>query len=223
MTVLDTITAFLTGKGFTRAQIAGIEGNLKVESGLNPSAYNAREGAIGLAQWEGPRRTALQRYAAQHGSTETDLGTQLGFMWFELRGSEQAAYSALVQTDNPSAAAVVWDQKYERSAGTSRSARIQAANDIYRGFNFGGGTGGGTFTPGGSGDSGDSGGGFFGGIFGPGFGGLLDVPPPPAQQVAGLTSSWGADAMTIGLKILGTGAAAALVVVGVMHTVKDGS
>jgi hypothetical protein len=41
------------------------------------------------------------------------------------------------------------------------------------------------------------------------------------NAISSLTSGWGADAMSIGLKILGGGAAAALVIVGAMHTVSD--
>lgn len=40
-----------------------------------------------------------------------------------------------------------------------------------------------------------------------------------AQSFAGLTSSWGSDAMLIGLKIMAVGTAAALLVVGAVHTV----
>lgn len=41
------------------------------------------------------------------------------------------------------------------------------------------------------------------------------------DAIGALTSSWGKDAMSIGLKILGGAAAAALVIVGAMHTVSD--
>src|SRR5947209_6876715 len=115
------ITQFLANKGLTANQIAGIEGNLKVESGFDPTLPNRAEGAIGLAQWEGPRRTALDRYASSTGGSETNLNTQLGYLWSELMGPESSAYTALKQTSTPEAAATVWDQLFERSSGAARS------------------------------------------------------------------------------------------------------
>lgn len=195
MSVLDQITAFLTGKGLTAAQAAGVAGNLQIESGFNPAAYNAREGAIGLAQWEGPRRPALQRFAASRGKPETDLGVQLDFLWSELTGSERTALAALQQTTTAAEAAAVFDQKFERSAGTSRQQRISAANAIFSGtpaFAGGSASGSGAVTE---------------------SEGFLDRLNP--------FDDWAGKALSIGIKILLTGAAAALVVVGAMHTVKD--
>jgi len=83
----DIIVAFLQAKGLHTNAIRGILGNLQVESGYNPNALNAGEGAIGIAQWEGSRRTALQNYAAATGGKETSITTQLGFLWKELNGT----------------------------------------------------------------------------------------------------------------------------------------
>lgn len=127
------ITDFLAGKGLSAAQIAGVEGNLWVESGFSPTDLNKAEGAIGIAQWEGPRRTALRSYAAQTGSTETSLSTQLAFMWKELTGSESSAYSKLKATSTPGDAAAVFDQFYERSSGEARATRIKKAKEFFGG------------------------------------------------------------------------------------------
>lgn len=198
--VLDTITAYLSGKGLTKAQVAGVEGNLYVESGFNPAAANAKEGAIGLAQWEGGRRTSLQQFAAGRGTSETDLATQLEFMWSELVGPERSALTSLYGASTPTAAATVFDTQYERSAGTSRQGRIDAANDLYTGVAL----------PGNASS--------FAGVSTSATGtadeSLLDKINP--------FSNWAADALGIGLKLAGTGAALALVVAGVMYTVKEG-
>lgn len=116
--------------GFTPAQAAGILGNMQVESGLNTGASNSAEGAIGLCQWEGGRRTALEQYAASQGKPVTDWQVQVDFMMKELQGSESGAYSALKSATTPSGAAAIFDQDYERSAGTSRGQRIADANSI---------------------------------------------------------------------------------------------
>lgn len=129
---LDTITAYLRGKGLTAAQIAGVEGNLQVESGAdpNPAAYNPGENAHGVAQWEGGRWAALQSFAAARGARPTDLGTQLDFMWSELTGPESGALAALQAATTPSAAAAAFDQQYERSSAASLPTRIANAQAI---------------------------------------------------------------------------------------------
>ena len=96
MSNLATIVSFFKSKGLPDYLIAGIVGNLSVESGFSPTAYNAGEGAIGLAQWEGGRRTALQQWAAAHGGTETDLQMQLSFLWHEMNTTDPSARLANV-------------------------------------------------------------------------------------------------------------------------------
>lgn len=123
----SAIYKFLKAKGLTAPQIAGIMGNLQVESGFNPQAYNAGEGAIGIAQWELGRRQALQAYAAAHGGKETDLNIQLNYLWTELTQSYGSAYLQLRGATTAEQAATIWDSQYEGSAGTTRGQRISAA------------------------------------------------------------------------------------------------
>jgi hypothetical protein len=195
VTALDTVLAFLQGKGLTPAQAAGVAGNLQVESNFNPGAHNDKEGAIGIAQWEGGRRTNLQHYAAATGGSETDLSTQLGFLWSELTGPESGALSKLEQTSDPGSAAAVFDQYYERSSGSSRSTRVADAQAIAAGKPTSTGS---SSTSSSSSSSGGSVASSMGGLFG-----------------------WEGAAFTIGLKILGAAAAAGLVIVGALHTVSD--
>ncbi len=186
-TALETILSYLQGKlGLTSAQAAGVAGNLQVESGFNPAASNAREGAIGIAQWEGPRRVALQKYAAAAGTSETDLMTQLGFLGAELNGSESSAYEKLRATTSAADAAAVFDQSFERSSGASRSTRMSNAESIAAGRPTATGAGG------------------------------TASGPPLADSLGGI----GGTVFTVGMKILSAGAAAALVIVGAVHTVK---
>lgn len=127
----QAIISYLRQQHFSANAINGILGNLYVESSLNPSAFNSREGAIGIAQWEGGRRTALQQYARSEGRTENDLAAQLGFLVEELKNS--GIINELNSAGSASDAAALFDQKYERSAGTSRGARINAANNAAAG------------------------------------------------------------------------------------------
>lgn len=85
------VFSFLLGKGLSRNQATGIVANLMQESGgktlnLKPEIENSI-GAYGIAQWLGGRRTALQRYARENGTTEADFSTQVNFLWSELNGS----------------------------------------------------------------------------------------------------------------------------------------
>lgn len=138
MTNQDQITQALAAAGFSSAQIAGIEGNLQIESNFNPGAINPREGAHGIAQWEGGRWANLQKYAASLGKPWDDVNTQVGFLVSELQGPEAAAMPALAQATTPTQAATAFDQLYERSSAASLPARIAAANAIASGGAQGG-------------------------------------------------------------------------------------
>ena len=117
--------------GFSRGGRAGALGNLQVESGFSPTAGNANEGAIGIAQWEGGRRTALQQMAASMGLQETDGNAQLAFMKHELDTSRADVYAYMIAAVDPVSAAAYWDSRYEVSAGTTRGEREANAKAIY--------------------------------------------------------------------------------------------
>lgn len=140
MSNLNTIVTFLRGKGLSDVAIAGIVGNLTVESNLSPEAFNNAENAIGLAQWEGGRRTALQAFARQHGGTETDLNIQLAFLWHELSTQYTGVLHELKTAKTAAQAAKIWDvgsggqgsgTGFENSAGTATFERQQLASSFY--------------------------------------------------------------------------------------------
>lgn len=137
----DTIAAFLEAHGLTVAQTAGVLGNLQQESGFNPAQPNPKEGAIGIAQWEGGRRTALDAYAKATGGSETNLGTQLGYLWSELTGPYRGVLANLKTTKDPATAAAYWDvgpggvnsgTGFENSSGSSTGQRVNNADAIYQ-------------------------------------------------------------------------------------------
>ncbi len=131
-TNLAEITAFLRGKGEGAAQIAAIEGNMQVESGFSPTAYNANENAIGIAQWELGRKVNLDRYAAQTGGSEASLQTQLGYFWQEATGPYKSVLDQINSSNDVATDAAVWDSGYEGSLGTTRSQRVSAAQSLYQ-------------------------------------------------------------------------------------------
>lgn len=129
----NTIAQFLAAKGLTQPQVAGVLGNFEVESTFDPADANPGEGAIGIAQWEKGRRKALDSYAVKTGGSETDLNTQLGYLWQELSGPESASLKALENTTDAGTAATVFDQKFERSAPDSLPMRVANAQSFATG------------------------------------------------------------------------------------------
>lgn len=116
--------------GFSPAQASGILGNIQTESSFKTSAYNAGEGAIGLCQWEGGRRTDLENFARSEGKPVTDWHVQADFIMHELNGKEHGAMAAIKAANTPQEAAMAFQSKYERSA--SLGDRAANAGNIYQ-------------------------------------------------------------------------------------------
>ncbi len=127
---------FFKSKGFSDNIVAGIMGNLKLESGLNPNAINKSSGATGIAQWLGGRKSALSSYAGSMGTSMYDLNTQLNFLWKELNSTEKRTMSYLSANQNASAAqvAAMFDKLFERSEGTHIPQRQAYANQFLSQF-----------------------------------------------------------------------------------------
>ena len=127
-------------KGLSDAQVAGIMGNMQLESGFDPEAVNSSSGAYGIAQWLGSRKTALESFAKEKGTKSSDLQTQLDYYWHELETSESATYTALKQSKTAEEAATVIQDKFER-CGDGTSQRQQFTKDIYSKYHKSGGSG----------------------------------------------------------------------------------
>lgn len=127
-----TIWNFFKSKGFTDNVVAGIMGNLQLESGLSPTALNKSSGAFGIAQWLGSRKSSLQNYARSTGGNMNSLSTQLNFLWNELNGSEKRTMNWLQSNQGASASTVahMFDKLFERSEGTHVPQRQKYANNF---------------------------------------------------------------------------------------------
>ena len=128
------IVDFFRGKGLSDAAIAGILGNLRVESSFSPTAYNGGEGAHGIAQWEGSRWPALQQFASSHGGNPYDLQTQLEFMWHELNTGYSGVLQTLRSTNSAYQAGMAFAQNYE---GCDSSTWNERANNAVTYLNNG--------------------------------------------------------------------------------------
>lgn len=117
--------------GFTRAQRAGIMGNIQAESNFDPNALNSI-GAYGICQWLGARRAALKGFARTMGKPDNDLATQLSFMLTELTTDFVHVNVLLRATTTPEQAATVFNNLYEISGDNSGNRQRYAAN-LYAG------------------------------------------------------------------------------------------
>lgn len=123
----EDIFNYLHKLGFNDAQASGILGNILTESSCRTDAHNSAEGAVGLCQWEGSRRTDLINFAAAHHESPTDMKTQLDFMMYELTHKESGALAQLKQAQTPEQAAFAFQHYYERSASLGNRA-VNARN-----------------------------------------------------------------------------------------------
>jgi hypothetical protein len=108
------IRAGLIERGMAPHIADGFLMNFKDESGLNPGINEAApivpgsRGGFGLAQWTGPRRVALEKFAAARGAAPSDANVQLDFLMTELQGPEsRAARNIFAAPDAGSAAAAI--------------------------------------------------------------------------------------------------------------------
>jgi hypothetical protein len=104
--------------------------NFQDESGLDPGINEAAptvpgsRGGFGLAQWTGPRRNALEQFAAATGRDVADPEVQFDFLMEELRGPEREAFSRIMSTDDPGSAAAAIVQHFERPAQQYLDSRL---------------------------------------------------------------------------------------------------
>lgn len=133
---IDRAMEFFTGHGWTRAQAAGIVGNLIAESGVkHDQAQHGGGPGYGLAQWEGPRQASFAKWAG-HDIHHSTMQEQLKFIQHELTTTESGAGKALHRADTASEAARVVMTKYERPADQSEGAqrgRAHLADNVFAG------------------------------------------------------------------------------------------
>lgn len=152
---------FLGGRPMPRISAIGIGANSIIESGggdpasvqpmqshpewtnedvLKLGDVNGR--AVGMLQWDGPRRVALVKYAQSKGKQWNDLSLQLEYLKYELdEGGEGARLAAAGWgSDSGTAAekAKTWNKVFERSNDTTNHRQIEAEKleKTYKGGNY---------------------------------------------------------------------------------------
>jgi len=109
------VIAGLVRRGVPRHVAQGVAMNFQDESGFD-SGITGPGGDFGLAQWTGPRRAALERYASAHGKPVDDPDLQLDFFMVENAGQEAEAWKKVLATSNSKDAAITFVNEWERPA-----------------------------------------------------------------------------------------------------------
>ena len=141
----QTAFNYFVSKGLTKAQAAGIVGNLIQESSVNPSAVQYGGGpGRGIAQWSVGGRwdsgtDSVAHYASAHGVSRWALKTQLDFIWYELNNYGYG-FASLKAATNVSDATVAFEVHYEICGACNQTARINYAKQVLAAY---GGTSGG--------------------------------------------------------------------------------
>lgn len=129
------------GLGLTKAQAAGVIGNLEHESHLNQNYSEHRnadgrmEHNLGIAQWVGKRKRELEQYA---GKDSQNFYKQVEFLEHELKGSERSALNHIKATHDASSAALAFSRWYERPGSPQNSSRVRYARLAYEKYGNGG-------------------------------------------------------------------------------------
>ena len=112
--------------GLDTPSAAAIVGNIGHESGFNPRAVGPGRD-LGICQWVGPRRRALQAYATRHGLDVWALKTQYEYMCHELRGMESAALRAVKRPGTLISKVQRFERAFERAGVKHYGSRYQWA------------------------------------------------------------------------------------------------
>lgn len=112
--------ALMKDLGLTAVQAAGLLGNLGHETGgfrhlqeVSPALPRSR-GGWGIAQWTGPRRTAMEAWCRANGLDPASDAANDGYLREELTTSEVAALAALKRAATLEEATEVACRRFER-------------------------------------------------------------------------------------------------------------
>jgi hypothetical protein len=133
--------AYFQGKGFTKAQAAGIVGNLVQESNLNIGAVGDGGSAYGIGQWHADRQAQFKKVTGQN-MKGSSMDAQLAFVRWELYNTHRKAYRGLqANPDNVYGATAAFGNDFESPAGSGGAPegmsgwrdRLGAAAHLYGG------------------------------------------------------------------------------------------
>ncbi|WP_308748383.1 phage tail tip lysozyme [uncultured Anaerococcus sp.] len=134
----EKIWKYFKKQGFSDAGVSGIMANLYHESGLESSRLQNGGGpGRGLAQWEGPRFTALQEFARGRSKSWTDLPTQLDFLMHEMKTNHSSGFIDYFRNiDSASKAAAKFENEFERPAVNHNAERGSTAEQFFNDYRY---------------------------------------------------------------------------------------
>ena len=142
-TVKEKIWNFFVSKGLTSAGIAGILGNISVETGgtFRTDLRNSSD-HYGLCQWSTSRQKGLKKLATKRETDTSDLQTQLEYIWEELTTTYTGTLNTLKTTSSIKEASDAFCVDFERPAKRGTAAetkectnRGKRAQDLYSELN----------------------------------------------------------------------------------------
>jgi hypothetical protein len=113
----------LVSRGMAPHIAEGFAMNFKDESAFNPTAVGDGGNAYGLAQWNGPRKRALENFAASVGGDVSDPEVQMDFLMYELGGPESEAWQKIQNAKTAGEAAAIIVSEFERPAKVHEDRR----------------------------------------------------------------------------------------------------
>lgn len=116
----------LVARGMPQHIAEGFAMNVKDESNFNPTAVGDNGNAYGLAQWNGPRKRALETYAASIGGDVADPEVQMDFLMHELETNEAGSWAKIQGATTAGEAAALIVNHFERPAESHRARREAA-------------------------------------------------------------------------------------------------
>lgn len=122
----DFVVSGLVARGMPEHVARGFAMNFADESAFDPMAVGDNGNAFGLAQWNGPRKAALEAFASQSGKSASDPNVQLDFLMHELQGPEAGAWSKIAGAPDANSAAAAVLNYFERPAEVHRARREAA-------------------------------------------------------------------------------------------------
>lgn len=135
---------YLINRGLQPHHAAGIVGNLMQESFKHlDSTIENSIGAVGIAQWLGPRKESLKTFAKDKGTSYKDFDTQLDFLYKELTTTGDSwgkkGQAAFFKAETAEEAAAMFVNKFERSGEKPGEKgydnRLRNAKSVYLQFN----------------------------------------------------------------------------------------
>lgn len=126
----DMVTGGLKARGLPEHVAQGFAMNIQDESNFNPAVNEQNplvpgsRGGFGLAQWTGPRRVALEKYAQAQGKDVADPNVQMDFLVQELGGPESEAAKKIMATQTPGDAAISVASDFLRPSPENLARRV---------------------------------------------------------------------------------------------------